>query len=88
MSDLEFNRLSWCLLEMKVLYYVFPEYSDLPDSEYDRLEKLYLEACEDDQRTNTVQSMVGVDESRSSVQAALTKLRSNGYKTLYYKVKE
>lgn len=69
-----FIDISWKLIEAKILYYKFPCCVILSDSEYDSLEKEYLTLCKELKEPNTVQSMVGVDMSKPSVQTALVKL--------------
>ena len=74
--NLKFATLSWKLLEAKITYYLYPETNTLEDSEYDSLERLYLSMCSEYDFPNTIQSMVGVDETRPSVQNAIQKILS------------
>jgi hypothetical protein len=88
-----FINLSWDLLAYK-LYYYFPEKVhsswkfklDIPDSEYDELEREYLRLCLELGQENTVAGqkqvdgkdvpgtgMTELDESRPSVRAAIQK---------------
>lgn len=83
--DQTFVKLSWALIEYKILYYNpekfthrFLEKHSAPDYEYDRLEAKYLRLCKILKKPNTVQSMVGVDYKRHSVQLALAKLEAKG----------
>ena len=92
---LRFHYLTWKLIEYKVAYYL-PDrvhYSrrddyDIPDAEYDELEREYLTLCRKFDRPNTLvhkgypgfedidnkHAMMEVDESRYSVQLVLSKL--------------
>lgn len=76
MTKKDFILLSWKLLEAKVLYYLYPSSSTMPDSEYDELEKSYVNYCTENDVPNTVQSMVGIDKDRPSVQLAVDKILS------------
>jgi hypothetical protein len=77
MTNEEFTKLCWTLLEAKVKYYVYPSMDNIPDSEYDRLEKLYTAYVEENGLPNTIQSMVGVDKTRPSIQLVIAKLLRN-----------
>ena len=70
----EFSKLSWALLEAKVKYYLAPHLDNMSDSEYDALERRYVELCKSLDRPNTIQSMVGADQTRESVKLVMNKL--------------
>lgn len=72
-----FVRLSWILLKAKVKYYLFPDIDNITDSEYDSMEREYLQLCKLLIRENSIQSMVGVDTSRPSVRAVIAKIRGD-----------
>ncbi len=72
--EIEFLKLSWFLLEAKVRYYLYPEIDNISDAEYDKKERRYLSLCKQLYRLNTIQSMVGIDQTRPSVQAAINKV--------------
>ncbi len=74
-----FNKLSWILLEAKIKYYLFPGMENISDTRYDKLEKIYLKMCSHYEQPNTIQSMVGVDKTRPSVQAAISKICRDNY---------
>lgn len=74
MTELEFAKLSWKLLEAKVRYYLYPELDNILDSEYDIMEKEYLKYCEENETENTIQSMVGVDQERPCVLCVIKKI--------------
>lgn len=46
----------------------------ISDSQYDLLERKYKRLCKLLNRPNTVQSMVGIDQERPSVQCAIRRL--------------
>jgi hypothetical protein len=71
-----FTKLSWQLLEAKIKYYQYPHMITMSDATYDILEKEYMQACIDLNQPNTIQSMVGVDLNRPSVQCAIHKILS------------
>lgn len=77
MNKEEFAKLSWKLLEAKILYYLFPLRENISDIEYDKLEKEYLQYCNETDTLNTIQSMVGVDKERPSVQLVICKILRN-----------
>ena len=73
--------LGWWLIESKLLYYHPDLFSEkmvstygAPDWLYDKREKEYVKLCEELDHYNSVQSMVGVDLDRPSVQLAITAL--------------
>jgi len=66
-------KLSWELLEHKVRYYILDS-PTIQDAEYDKLEQEYVGLCEELGKPNTIQSMVGVDLKRPSVQEVIKKL--------------
>lgn len=74
MTDKEFVKLSWYVLEAKVKYYLYPEMENISDAEYDKLEKEYIAYCTETDKLNTVQSMVGVDMNRPSVKLVIGKI--------------
>ena len=80
MTDKEFIKLSWSLLEAKIRYYTLPWTVTMSDSEYDILEKEYVSYCISNGKPNTIQSMVGVDQTRPSVKLAIDRImnRDNG----------
>ncbi len=69
-----FCKLCWILLEAKIKYYLYPTINNISDSLYDRLEQMYVRHCNKYNYPNTIQSMVGVDLSRESVQIAVSKI--------------
>lgn len=74
-SKKEHIKLSWGLLEAKVRYYLFPHLDNIDDAEYDRQEQVYLKSCQKNGYKNSIQSMVGVNENRASVQLVIRKIR-------------
>lgn len=73
-QEQEFINISWRLLEAKVRYYIFPELQNISDADYDSLEKSYLLLCKKLSKNDSIQSMVGVDQSRPSVQKVIDKI--------------
>lgn len=72
-----FAILSWLLLEAKIRYYLYPHMDNICDAEYDRLEKIYVDYCEKNDVPNTIQSMVGIDQTRPSTQIAMLRVSRN-----------
>jgi hypothetical protein len=75
-----FINLSWDLLAYKLYYYypekVHPSWKhklDIPDGDYDELEREYVQLCSTLGEPNTVESMVQLDLDRPSVQQVLKK---------------
>ncbi len=48
----------------------------VPDADYDRAERVYLKMCQHYGYHNTIQSMVGVDINRPSVQCVIGKIQT------------
>lgn len=73
MTIKRYTKLSWDLLRYKVAYYCY-DTSLVADATYDELEREYVALCKKLKKPNTVQSMVGVDLNRPSVQLVKDKL--------------
>ncbi len=88
LTHLEFCKLSWQILEAKIKYYLTPEFVTINDTDYDSMEIQYLTYCRDTGTINTLvhkmypgmedmdysHAMMEIDESRPSVQLAMSKI--------------
>lgn len=88
MTNKEFSKLSWTLLEHRVRYYLM-DAPIIDDLEFDAFDRRYLQACKELKQPNTLSSqsldgvsgagMVGVDITRPCVQSVIYKLRGGHY---------
>ncbi len=66
-------RLNWLLLEHRIRYYVL-DTPVIEDLEYDKLERLFLDYCEEQKISSCLQTMVGADMSLPCMQQAYNKV--------------
>lgn len=78
MTDKDFAKLSWKILESKVRYYMFPEMQNISDAIYDQLEAEFDTECKQRGIDNHFKHMVGCGEARESLSLAIQKVRSQG----------
>jgi len=72
--------LSWKLLEYRLMYYCpemiakkFHKELEIPDSEYDKLERKYFKLCKKLKMKNSFEYMVGISLKNPSVQLVLSR---------------
>lgn len=84
-SEMECITLSWKLLEYRLMYYkpdmILNKHHkelEIPDSEYDKLERKYAKLCKKLKMKNSFEDMVGIDLTKPSVQLVLSKYGKKG----------
>jgi hypothetical protein len=78
MTDKDFARLAWSILEAKVRYYMFPDLENINDAIYDQKEAEYDAECQLRHVDNHFKGMVGCGLPRESLKLAIEKVRSRG----------
>lgn len=68
-----YRKLSWTVLEARVLYYFLPEKSIMEDAVYDKLEKEYIALCTELGVEDTVTLVSALNKTRPAIQLILSK---------------